>query len=206
MDQLSWLAWPGVVLILGVAFLFLFRKPIASFLFRATEVSKSGIRAAAAQGQIAEVSSSTAAENLMRSFDSEALLTREEMILGLLRDRGVGGAPDQVKVLARHLAAFQLAYSYQRIDRLIFGSQLEILLHLNTLSSPVPRDSVRPFYEQAVAEAPDFFSSYPFESYLGFLSSNGLIHDANGQLTITPEGRYFLVFLAQTGSTGRRSL
>jgi len=206
MDKVAWLAWPGVVLIIGVVFILVFRRPISSFLSRATEVSKTGIRAAAAQGRVTELSSSSAAEDLKRSFDSVALRAREDMILKSLKDCGVGEASDQVKVLARHLAAFQLAYFYQRVDRLIFGSQLEILLHLNSLAGPVARDSVRPFYDAAVASAPDFFRAYPFNSYLEFLSSNGLTHDANGQLAITPEGRDFLVFLAQTGSTARRPL
>ena len=206
MDKLGWLAWPGVVLVLGVLFLVLFRRPIASFLSRATEVSKTGIKAAASQANVVEVSSSAAAEGLIRSFDSVVIRSREDAILQFLEGSGVHVAQDQVKVLARHLAVFQLGYFYQRIDRMIFGSQLEILLSLNSMASPIPRESVRPYYDVAVAGAPEFFSTYPFDSYLGFLSSNALIKDSGGQVAITPEGRDFLVFLAQTGSTARRPL
>jgi hypothetical protein len=200
------LAWASALLILGVFFLLLFRPQIASFLSRATELKgpKFGIRAGEAQDQVTRLAEPSAAEDLMRAFDSVALRAREDRIRDELRKRGLTEDPKLVSVLVRHLAAFQMAYSFQRIDRVIFGSQLEILLHLNSLSAPVPRDAVRGFYDAAAASAPDFFKPYPFDAYLKFLSSHGLIADADGQLTITAEGREFLVFLAQTGATARR--
>lgn len=202
------LAWPGAFLILGVLFLFLFRRQIASFLSRATKLKgpKFEIRAGEAQDQVTRLAEPSAAEDLMRAFDSVALRGREDRIRHDLRARGLTEGPDVINVLVRHLAAVQMANNYQRIDRVIFGSQLEILLHLNSQSAPVPRDTVRGLYDAAAASAPDFFKSYSFDPYLKFLSSNGLIADADGHLAITAEGRDFLVFLAQTGATARRLL
>jgi hypothetical protein len=199
-------AWPGVVLILVVFFLLLFRRPIASFLSRATEFKgpKIGIRAEQAQDQVIKLPEPSAAEGLMRAFDSPALRIREDRIREDLQKRGLTEGSDVVNVLVRHLAAVQRAYSHQRIDRMIFGSQLEILMYLNTQSAPVPRDAVRGWYDAAAAAAPDFFKTYSFDAYLKFLSFNGLITDADGQLAITAEGRDLLVFLAETGATHRR--
>lgn len=71
--------WPFAIIILGIVFMFFFRKQIGDFLSRATKAGPSGIEAAP-QSQVSITSQSSQVEDLMRSFDSPVLKGYEEAI------------------------------------------------------------------------------------------------------------------------------
>jgi hypothetical protein len=101
------------------------------------------------------------------------------------------------------LASSQVNWENSRIARLIFGSQLEILLHLNTRPSE-SLEFVRTFYDRAVRNFPSTYNSYPFEQYLGFLEMTQLVIRENQQVWITPIGKAFLHYIVATGDTAPR--
>lgn len=102
---------------------------------------------------------------------------------------------DAKELLTKHLAAMQLVFLAERAYRLIFGSQIALLKGLNTAGS-APEDKLRQYYEGVKTIHPQFYATYPFESYMGFLVSQGLINkNQDGQYFVTDVGKEFLKWL-----------
>ena len=112
----------------------------------------------------------------------------------------------RVNSLITHLAAIQLVLAFESINRLIWGSQLELLLHVNSSFNGAAVDELKVFYEKAAAAHQAGLKEYPFEDYLGFLINSGLLIRANGRVYITPFAKEFLAHLARTGATYVRPL
>ncbi|HEY0786669.1 MAG TPA: hypothetical protein VGD62_12425, partial [Acidobacteriaceae bacterium] len=96
------------------------------------------------------------------------------------------------RLVIRHLAVTQILYSFERLYRLIFGSQITAMRLLN-LSGPHPSKVLRPIYDKAVTQSPEYFSTYTFEAWLGFLLQSVAITRMDEDLyLITHLGRGFL--------------
>ncbi|MGI6278896.1 MAG: hypothetical protein ACOYJ8_03790, partial [Patescibacteria group bacterium] len=89
-----------------------------------------------------------------------------------------------------------LLYHFERTYRLIFGSQLEILDLLSKNKSLSFRFLLMKY------RATNWYPSYPFGSYIGFLVTSGLVvfdMGDNGSYSITPLGDLFLKYLRDNG-------
>jgi hypothetical protein len=108
-------------------------------------------------------------------------------------------------LLVHALAVSQVNHENARIARFIFGSQLDILNHLNARSATGETlQNIRAFYDKAVQDFPAFYSSYSFESYLAFLETQQLVIREDQQLKITPRGQALLHYMIATGDTSPR--
>ena len=113
----------------------------------------------------------------------------------------------KVEHLTKHLAATQFALRFEVIGKLIWGTQLELLLHVNARGKDgAPISDLRVFYDTSAAQAPDGLRDYPFERYLGFLKDWQLLLEADGRVFISIGAQEFLAHLARTGATYRRAL
>ena len=74
---------------------------------------------------------------------------------------------------------------------------------LSFQTKPVEREFLFSFYTGAKQQHPDFYSTYTFESYLGYLTSADLVSTERGQYSITAIGRGFLEFLAESCNSDR---
>jgi hypothetical protein len=90
---------------------------------------------------------------------------------------------DRENILLQAVAIWQLNHENARIARWIFGSQLDILLHLNSQPFGDTLANIRTFYDRAVQNNPDAYKSYSFESYLGFLERDSLVQQKNQSAT-----------------------
>lgn len=195
-------SWPLVALILGVVALFLFRKALTLFLVRADEVGVAGVKVTARtqeQRQINAAPQISKAEELAKPFQSPLLLEVEENIRKNLdvfsKDR-----IEREKALIKVLATNQIAVDFERTYRLIFGSQLAVLHALGSSSSVLEDpEMLRPYYEQAKSKYSDFYGSYGFENWLGFLKGSFLITEQQDKVGITVRGKEFLKYLIDQG-------
>jgi hypothetical protein len=112
----------------------------------------------------------------------------------------------RVDSLVTHLAATQLVLAFESINKLIWGSQLELLLHVNSSFTGVAIDELNVFYEKAASAHETGLKDYPFEQYLGFLINSGLLIRTNDRVFITPFAKEFLAHLARSGATYLRPL
>jgi hypothetical protein len=142
---------------------------------------------------------------LLGQLDTPYIREQEEILRRELQGRGLTDAsPDTMRVLTRSAAALWVVVDFERIYNLVYGSQLQILTHLNS----VPRASeaeLRPFYDAAVSQYPDVFRAYPFEPYINYLVSQHLITQQGNTFTITVKGREFLTYLIRQGKFLQRA-
>lgn len=193
------LAWPAAAVILGLAGMLIFRRPLLGFLSRTTSLSvwKGRIEASASPQTTAQ---SQGAEDLMKVFDNALLVVDEEAINADLKKRGLEGQLGAIPVLVRYLAATRIALHFERAYSFIWGSQLAILQHLNTLVDVgASMESLKPFYEQAAATYPQMYKTYRFETYMSFLRSQMLVEIKKDHAFITLIGREFLKWLIDEG-------
>jgi hypothetical protein len=195
--------WPVTVLVIAIIFMLLFRKDISSLLARIQRIGRNGIHTLPSQVQKATERKSSA-EELMRAFDSKTLLEQEKNIKKDLESRGLPSQQETIDVLVRHLAATQVALRFEFINKIIWGSQILILINLNSKPLGETLEILKPFYQEAAKTFPDVFANYTFDRYLDFLVSANLIIFQNGRYFITTVGRDFLGYLVATGQTGVR--
>jgi hypothetical protein len=201
---MKYLAWPGAFLILGLVFIFVFKKAIFSLLMKIQKISKEGIQT----GSIIQTQENTksSADELMKAFDSVVLLEGETLVKKDLESRGLDDKK-AIDILSRHLVATQLALRFEHIYSNIWGSQINLLKYLN---GRVPygdtAENIKSiFYDSAAIIYPEVYNNYPFETYLYFLTSKTLIIRADNIYNITNLGRDFLIYLVQTGKSEARA-
>lgn len=189
----------SAVVILGIAFFIIFRQPIVALIARIRTISRTGITTEAPQREATpERDPRAEAEALMRVLDNTLIREVEEGITNELRNRNLLGA-EAVPVLVRYLAGMQIAFGFEEVYRLIWGSQLSLLHYLNTRVDGDPVEAVRPFYTLAASQYPDAYNGYSFEAWLGFLRDQVLVREDAGRLRITVRGREFLTYLTRMG-------
>ncbi len=199
------LAWPFVVIVIICIFFIIFRRSIAALLGRTSEIGRKGLKTIPEQSQKLADTSETPTEELMNSFDNAILKERETAICTDLETRGITASDDKVRVLIRHLAASQLFFGYELVDNVIWGSQIYILENLNVNRQGVLKKELKTFYDEAEKNWPLAFSVYPYDAYLSFLKSLGvIIIKENERLLITNYGVEFLGYLTKTGRSNAR--
>jgi hypothetical protein len=205
------LKWPAV----GLVAILIFRSTVASLLARA--------KSAAFGDKSVEFADPTALPNAQKKQITveveepspsqaegppppagEPLLAFEERIKSSLAQ---SHASDEVKTawLIRGLASERLSRLHEMHYRLITGSQLNLLLQLNT-GLPFKLSDARGIYDNAKTNHPVLYTNFSFEDWINWPKNVGLIQFAEMRptalVTITPAGRDFLLYLVANGLTG----
>jgi hypothetical protein len=125
------------------------------------------------------------------------ILQQEDRIRSDLHRLSLSQKPvDPPPLLVENLATAQLLLSAEQTYRVIFGSQINALKHLN-IAYFVTRSQIKDFYDSASLQFPQLYSKYTFDQYIGFLEARGLItSDDCGRYSITPAGQAFLQWLS----------
>lgn len=185
-----------VVIVLGIIFMGIFHRKIGELLDRAEGIGfwKWKMNFNSKQPRATDDDRAKIVEELTRGLDNDLVREFEDDIqkgLTALSDK------DQIKVLRRHYAATRIAYYFQEVYSIIWGSQLSALEFLN--SNTAPRESLRPFYVAGASQYPSIYTNDSFDRWLGFLESQLLIKNGGGQMGITIRGREFLTYLTNVG-------
>jgi hypothetical protein len=86
--------------------------------------------------------------------------------------------------------------------RVIFGSQIQALRHLNLVRS-VPQTGLREFYDKAKAVNPLIYVKITFQTWCDFLAAQGYVtiaSDAEQVVTITVLGQDFLLWMTRVSA------
>jgi hypothetical protein len=107
---------------------------------------------------------------------------------------------ERERLLIRNLAIAQLELAAERIYRVIFGSQLAALQHLN-LYGATPKEKIEElFYEPAAKKFVEVYRTYPVGRFFDFMASNGMVSISDGgDVTITVTGKAFLEWIVHHG-------
>lgn len=213
------LNWPAVGLILGLAFLALFRVPLVRLLERTERVKdwlvapKQPALPVAADQLLPTrdaAADQKAIEALTQGFNSQLLLLQEDSIREDLKKHGLSADSACEKVLLRHLAGTQITLHFEKTYATIYLSQLQALRWLNAQSAGVTASHLKPFFDAAVKTWPMLYVNRDFISWVGFLAAQGLMTESPDSvaspeeaepfgLAITVLGREFLVYLVNGG-------
>lgn len=195
------ITWPVATIIISIIFMIIFRKPITLLIPNIRRITKNGIEALPSQTQEV-LGKKDPIEDLKKEWGRKIIIDQEEIIKKDLEALKLD-TDGKISVLMRRLATLVLAFRFENLSSIIWGSQLKILEYLNS-SYGVEIELIKPFYDVASQAYPAVFASYPFEQYFGFLTSNGLVVRQDNKYFITEFGREFLVYLATTGKTHYR--
>lgn len=197
---MQYIAWPAVVLVLGLVAIFTFRKSIERLIDRTRKVGRAGIEAGSGPQEGGVVVQPSPADQFLKQFDNALLVQREGFIRAELERLGINQPSQRERVLIRLLAALSVVQAFERAYILIWGSQIAALQFLNSAGAEgVSVEFLRPWYDQAAAREPVLYDGYAFESWLGFLQTNLLVGRRDGNVFITLEGREFLKYLLDQG-------
>lgn len=99
-------------------------------------------------------------------------------------------------ILVRALALSRLEAGHEFMYNRIFGSQILALKRLNEAGSATV-DDAHQFFKLVEGQFPQFYSTYSFDGWLGFLLRGAMIVQNGNVLQISDFGRDFLVYLTE---------
>jgi hypothetical protein len=201
---MEFLAWPAVVLILGLIALFMFKRNIAGRIDKIHKIDRIGMQIGSEQAQSLPEAKGSSFQELMDLASSPLLRERENNIRDALKARGISNEQESIKVLIRALASSQLTLQWEQIERGIFGSQVVILVEMNTKHAGLPVDVLRKVYDEMAKKYPSTYDGYTFDQYVGYLETNRLMTKGGDGYQVTLEGKEFMVWLVQSGRTYQR--
>jgi hypothetical protein len=180
-DLVGALAWPSTVGVLLAILLFKFRDEISTLLQRDIQAETPFGKLAFNQQQ---------SEPLQQQAEAEEAPAEE--VPATTTATTTAATPVDAESAWRQLYSFEFAY------RIIYGTQLALLKHLNA----VPRasaDDLDWFYQQHLTFARAQFPNWnlPRSDYLQFLVNQWLVTVTDDQYAISPHGVEFLVYLTR---------
>ncbi len=186
------------ITILGVVFLFMFRNQISDLILRIKSINSSGVTVGGSQKEsLAEKDPREEAELLIQKLDSELVRETERLIKDDLANKKLGGS-EAIPVLIKYFAVVYIEYLFLNLYRIIYGSQINLLDHLNTQNGQ-SREALQIFYNLGASQYPDIYKNYSYDQWLGFLKDQVLLREDQGMFRVTVRGREFLLYLARSG-------
>jgi len=202
MEQLvAILAWPGVVLIIALVAILVFRGQLAALIGRTRKVWKGGLETFDAQ-PAQPTEEKKGVEEFFRSFDNPLLVEAEALIIKDLKDRKIEAPADREKALVRALAASNIIQHFERVHGAIWASQLACLRYLNPRDKGADISEFIPLYDAAKADYPSWYENQPFERWFDFLRVFNLVIEQDSRVFITVAGQEFLKYLVAARKSG----
>lgn len=189
------LAWP-IVVILAIV---LFKKELADILPNVEEVGTGGVKIGrgAAKRQANEQQVVTANPAITATPTANAppvspvIVAFERSIVASLETM-LDGA--KIPALTRALASVRVELAFERVYRLIFGSQIAALKRLLE-NGPSNRTEAEGYFDEIKRRYPEFYRDGNFEEWVGFLLRQELVNVDRGTYRITEAGIEFLTYL-----------
>ena len=197
---MSSFAWPLAVVVLGVVFMGVFRRPISRFIDRTRSVSKDGVRAYE-DPQLSAKNPEALAE-FLETYHSPLLLEVEDALEGEIKNLGLTNPADIRKALSKGLAANRIVRQFEAAQYHIFASQVAALTYLNAQPDLILKDALQVFYDKAAADFPMLYVERTFDQWFVFLTAQGLVAEGDAGVGISVAGREFLRWRVNQGHSG----
>lgn len=206
------LAWPAAVVIIAIVAMLIFRGPAASLIGRIKKIGagERGIDFSdgATEKQQIEAQSkmllpAAPIENHPLGPPSPSIAEMEKRVIERLAS--FNETQDlTMKRLIRGFAVTNQQKDFEILHRLIFGSQLDLLLAAN--AGGVSQDHARLIFENAKTNHPHAHEAGSFEAWMEFPENTGIIttHE-DGRIMTTDRGKEFMQYLVQVGLTSPKS-
>lgn len=131
----------------------------------------------------------------------------EKTIIKELNEKNLEITTKTETVLVRHLAGTQLLLGFEKIDKYIFGSQLNLLNQLNEIvPEGFTKTEIKEFYEDVKLDFPNTFNDWDENKYLRYLFANALITKIENKIHLTNLGHEYLNWISLNKNTDNRTL
>ena len=139
--------------------------------------------------------------------NSIVIESMEDNIKAALTAKGLDTTSETSTVLIRHLAGTQLLLGFERIHKLIFGSQLNLLRELNLIAPEgFTKQEIEDYFEDIKDEFQNSFSGWDTKKYLVYLFSNILIVKNEDKIHITNLGQEYLNWIEENNINDKKPL
>lgn len=199
------LSWPAVVLI--VVFLFktqlkyimanikLFKVPGGEFETHSPHQKDAKPLDETNSDLTENVAAESVLNDSLNKFHQKTIDKVNTVILNETHIDNLVKAEDKLDVLLSYTKLIIIEKHFQLIYSYIYGSQIELLEKLKT-NDYETKESLKIFYEKAVAKNPNVYQNYSYGQYLAWLHDNGLLNVMeNNNVIISYEGLDFLTYL-----------
>jgi len=189
-----------VAALVGVVIL---RSPIHSLFERIIEVGPSGAKLSPPQQQTATGSEPRKSDIPKGAIEPDPELNLwEGPIRREIDERRLGGTDELPELLIRALAHANRRADFERVARLIFGTQIGVLKQLNN-TGPQPEEVLKKWFKEHKKRAKENAFG-DFAEWMRFLLGLSLVTMKNGEFEISKYGRQALDFLFNSGITEDR--
>lgn len=195
-------AWPGAAVVLGLGAIIVFRHQFAALIARTKRVGKIGLETYDNPQTPAPIKKADPLAEFMGSYDNALLRDQESAIERDLERLSLIDPTDAREALIRALAGVQILAAFERVQSMIWASQIELLTLLNARPMALNEAEVKPFYDRASELYPLLYRHHSFEGWLSFLQSHLLIERQNDTLAITRFGREYLKWRIDAARAG----
>jgi hypothetical protein len=215
---LAVIAWPAAFAVVVIALALIFRTPLTSLINRIRGF-KIGEHSAdiAAEGQKAAVEKQKDSTTPIPAPELASVTVPAAIAMPgphpiyshlekpMLASITAANVPQHIERawLVREIMTARLQRAHEAAYRLIFGSQINLLLAANTASQS-DEAQARQIYEQAKAAYPDLYQDFPFDKWLAWPVNAALLTIENGRLKATPLAQEFLKYLVDNGLTSTK--
>lgn len=207
------MAWPIAVAVIAVLGMLIFRGPVTSLIHRTKKIGageRGGIDFSETTSEKQQIEARAKAETTTQSIEnhplgppSPSIAEVEKEVIARLTTLNEPG--DMVtKRLIRGFAIAHLQKDFEILYRLIFGTQLDLLLAAN--AGGVTEAQARSMFETAKLSYPSIHENASFESWFKFPYDTGLlVRREDGRIFAADRGKEFMQYLVQTGLTAPKN-
>lgn len=206
------LAWPVVVILIGIWFRSKILQVIHSFFSKnsVSEISASvsGVSAkftAAKQSETIETVNSTST-NLPNNISLKALQERhvsertefsEELYHNIKTHLSVLNVKDEesIELLAQELSLSQSFLRYFEINKVLFRSQFDFFQFISSKGGCILEKEALVYFKKVKELFSDAFSDWDLVKYIAYPVSNGILVIEGGSFNITTMGRSYINFM-----------
>ncbi len=110
---------------------------------------------------------------------------------------------NETDTMIRAFVGSNAALQFERIYRIIFGSQIVLLEQLRDVGGAGSMELVNSIYDAAANTYPEPYSRYTREQWLDFLVTNELIEKVDDAVSLTEPGQEFLPYITTRGYSNR---
>ncbi len=195
-----------LIFLIVVAFFLIFKKPISELIGRIKKIKPLGVKFERPKQEpvkkILEEMQDIKMNQIIRGlqlFHHDTITHYRNEVIKATNIENLEHDIEKIDNLIQYSEALLILVLFERIYYLIFGSQILLLQHLNSIFS-TPKDEFKFYFDTAAERDPRVFKDFDFDKYLNFLISNNLINeDENGNIVISILGRDFLKFIIEEG-------
>lgn len=159
-ELLKSIAWPAVVLSLGL----IFKKDLRSLLPRIKKAGPTGVEF---DPEKQKITSSTGGLKELPGLQRTPKMAEIEK--SIHQELDLYDSEKRIDLLVRHLAQSRLETVFERIYGTIFGSQIAALRSLGAAGGRVARNDALKYFDDVKSKFPEFYEKNTFDDWIAFL-------------------------------------